>query len=546
MMTLASWRFDYTFADYSGYLRLHPRDPRAMCEVLESCILSEDRNRGRTFLRLIDEFLRGGGDPNLTFPKFDVEENAFRHVTLFQVVYLYWKSPRENWNDAINADFEQLIDRMLSDERTDVRSKFTEHSLLESEHFFNEKQEANYRQREEGYLLEGANIAHYAMAIEDFEMVDKVLRKAPDLLDSTCALMKGKNLLHQEVISVASFLCDNVPDRTQQWCDFSISKAVKRILLLDNNEEVSGDLAHAAVDIKGGVMFFVTRSTKVSLMHLAARLGNEVACGFFRGQRANFVARDSAGLTPFDYLKLSLSERFLTDNTSTKRLLKVLEPIARLNKPLLPEGLILLKREGYWLLYDARTKLARYAYQRLTKASLEKNAGRAEAGAFKVDRDVPQLNRGKSADYAKSGQDIGHMAPAADNASSDQAMADTFLFSNASPQNPGLNRGYWKAFEGYIRKLTALNDLVEVFTGGLFLASNNTVTYRTIGAGQTPVPTHFFKVLYLHKGLTKRAEAYILPNAPVIAGTPYSAFLSTVDKVQELAGIMFDTWRSWV
>lgn len=539
MMTLSPHRFDYTFEDYFRYLEGQPKNACSMRKVLESCIMS-DQAAGRTFLRLVDAFLREGGDPNLSFPEFQIGENTFRNVTFFQIVYLNWKASEKNWNERINAEFEQTVDRMLSDERTDVRAKFTEHVLFKCEHFFNKNREEYHRQREEeGYLLEGATIAHYAIAIEDFEMADKVLRKAPDLLDATCCLMRGKNLLHEQVSSVAYFFCDE-PANTNWWGN-SVSREVECILFLGDNDAALETITGATETINVSL----TRSTNVSLMHLAARHGDAAACGFFRGQRANFVARDSNGFTPFDYLKLSIAECFIPENSSTKRLMKVLEPVTRLNKPLLPESYLLLKKEGYWIMYDPRTRIAHYVYERLTKASLEKNAGRAAGGSFKVDHEVPELNRGKGTDYTKSGYDKGHLRPAANAPSSNKAMEDTFLFSNAYPQKPSLNRGYWKKFEGYIRQLIADHDLIEVFTGALFLANNNTVTYQTIGAGRTAVPTHFYKVLYLYKGLNKRAEAYILPNAPIPKDTPYTNFLCRVDRVQELAGILFNSWRSW-
>jgi endonuclease G len=54
-------------------------------------------------------------------------------------------------------------------------------------------------------------------------------------------------------------------------------------------------------------------------------------------------------------------------------------------------------------------------------------------------------------DYEKSGYDRGHLAPAADMGFSKITMAESFYYSNMSPQVPGFNRGIWKQLEEQTR-----------------------------------------------------------------------------------------------
>ena len=68
-----------------------------------------------------------------------------------------------------------------------------------------------------------------------------------------------------------------------------------------------------------------------------------------------------------------------------------------------------------------------------------------------------ELNSLPSAAFTNSGFDRGHLASAADLPNS----TDTFLTSNAVPQNPKLNRGEWRRLENQIRKLRA----THVITG---------------------------------------------------------------------------------
>src|SRR5882724_4995354 len=55
---------------------------------------------------------------------------------------------------------------------------------------------------------------------------------------------------------------------------------------------------------------------------------------------------------------------------------------------------------------------------------------------FHADTRLAAGARAEKADYAGSGYDQGHMAPAADFKRSDAAMSETFLLSNMAPQRP--------------------------------------------------------------------------------------------------------------
>ncbi len=71
-----------------------------------------------------------------------------------------------------------------------------------------------------------------------------------------------------------------------------------------------------------------------------------------------------------------------------------------------------------------------------------------------------EIFRATFKDYKKSGFDRGHLAPAADHKDSQEAMKETFLLSNMSPQYPRFNQGYWSHFEKYVRNLTNIYPVV--------------------------------------------------------------------------------------
>ena len=107
-----------------------------------------------------------------------------------------------------------------------------------------------------------------------------------------------------------------------------------------------------------------------------------------------------------------------------------------------------------------------------------------------------------ASDYVGSGYDRGHMAPAADNQCSGQdAMIESFYFSNMAPQYGQLNRGDWKTLEMRTRELAKSLDSVKVWTGSVG-------EKRKIG--RVSVPEKCWKVIYIKS--KKEWQAYIFEN----------------------------------
>ena len=181
-------------------------------------------------------------------------------------------------------------------------------------------------------------------------------------------------------------------------------------------------------------------------------------------------------------------------------------------------GYLEYHEQSAWVVY----KLTRDEV--LTKVSKRKNR-------FKEDPEIP-TGSACSADYRQSGYDRGHLAPAADMAFSEQTMADSFYYSNMSPQHPKFNRGIWKKLEEQVRHFAVREGEVYVVTGPV-LPKEKTIT---IGPNQVTVPTHYYKVVY---DLTepKKMIGFILPNTNVKADL--KDFAVTVRQVEEQTGLDF-------
>lgn len=189
-----------------------------------------------------------------------------------------------------------------------------------------------------------------------------------------------------------------------------------------------------------------------------------------------------------------------------------------------------IEREGYALGYSEKHEQALWVQYKLTKAeTLSRKASRQDNFM-----DDPTVKTGSAtlADYAGSGYDRGHLAPAADMHWSDSAMLESFYMSNMSPQAPAFNRGVWKALEQQVRRFAYSEGEVWVATGPVFKGWNG----KTIGANKVAVPPAYYKVVYSEKG--GKMIGFILRNA---AGDEnhLKQYACSVSDVEKATGLRF-------
>lgn len=200
----------------------------------------------------------------------------------------------------------------------------------------------------------------------------------------------------------------------------------------------------------------------------------------------------------------------------------------------------ILSKEFYVICYENDRKIPEWVTYHLSAENLKGTASRKDD--FRPDPALPKGQRAELSDYRNSGYDRGHMAPAADFKRSNIAMSETFLLSNMSPQTPNLNRRTWAELEDEVRSLANSHGNIWIFTGSLFLDSNEHPTVPTtfIGTDRVAVPTNFYKVILCqHSPDTYEMFAFVLPNQrAVLSGTPRD-YIVTVKNVQQLSGLDF-------
>lgn len=188
-----------------------------------------------------------------------------------------------------------------------------------------------------------------------------------------------------------------------------------------------------------------------------------------------------------------------------------------------------ISHTGFSLVYNETHEQASWVTYELTREKTVKGVERTDK--FLPD---PKVTTGTATnkDYEKSGYDRGHLAPAADMSWSETAMAESFYFSNMSPQLPGFNRGVWKRMEELVRAWAAENEKIYVVTGPVLTEGLN-----TIGKNEVSVPNHFYKVILDYSSPEIKGIGFIFPHAS--SSEALHHFAVSIDSVEALTGIDF-------
>lgn len=193
--------------------------------------------------------------------------------------------------------------------------------------------------------------------------------------------------------------------------------------------------------------------------------------------------------------------------------------------PALPSSLhlTLVCHRGYAAMHDDEMLVPRWVAYHLTGPHTLGCIARGNN--FHADDDLPKDRRASPSDYARSGYDKGHMAPAQDFAWAAEVMSDSFSMVNMAPQVPGLNRAQWLRLEESVRAYAFARGEVIVYVGPV-LGDDP----KTIGRGKVAVPQAFWKVIV--DPAKAEAIAFAMPQQAIPKGdlAPWQFTISDVDR----------------
>ncbi len=160
--------------------------------------------------------------------------------------------------------------------------------------------------------------------------------------------------------------------------------------------------------------------------------------------------------------------------------------------------------DAFAVMHSGVSKTPLWAAQRLTRDSLQAAREVPRADSFHAEATLPPKHGAELADYARSGFDRGHMAPAADMPTR-QAQHESFSLANVVPQNRRNNQQLWAAIEGATRHLVNQRGELFVLTGPIF-EGDKIVRLNS----RVFVPTHVFKAVI--DPATGAGAAWLAPN----------------------------------
>lgn len=173
-------------------------------------------------------------------------------------------------------------------------------------------------------------------------------------------------------------------------------------------------------------------------------------------------------------------------------------------RPALQANSVGLCFEAFAVMHSGVSKTPLWSAQHLTRESLKAAKSVKRADSFHAESALPPLHGAELADYARSGFDRGHMAPAADMPTK-EAQHESFSLANVVPQNRKNNQILWSAIEGATRHLTNLRGELYVITGPIFEGEKiERLNERVF------VPTHVFKAVV--DPARSEGAAWLAPN----------------------------------
>lgn len=163
---------------------------------------------------------------------------------------------------------------------------------------------------------------------------------------------------------------------------------------------------------------------------------------------------------------------------------------------------VLLDHRFFLVNYNKDHRLANWVRYTIEKKDLGGNGVRIKKFRYDPLLKAMGIEPVQHNDYANSGYDRGHLAPAEDFSRSQEAIESTFVMSNVIPQTSRVNSGAWRSLEKQVRSYACGEEKITVITGPILKAGLPTLKAKI------SIPQEFFKIV-IDETPPKKSLAFI-------------------------------------
>lgn len=195
---------------------------------------------------------------------------------------------------------------------------------------------------------------------------------------------------------------------------------------------------------------------------------------------------------------------------------------------------------NYSLLYDTDLKIAYWVAYPLCNWYINGSGKRTDAWDYD-----PQVSKSLQANLSRSypakNYDRGHQLPSGDRLRSNAINAQTFYYTNMTPQtDKKLNQTIWMDLEDAVRGWSSATDTLYVVTGAMpTTTTDQTIQYTTdIDSKKIAIPKYYFKALARKVNGQFQTIAYKLDNRDY-DDRNYNQGIMSVKELEELTGFTF-------
>ena len=205
---------------------------------------------------------------------------------------------------------------------------------------------------------------------------------------------------------------------------------------------------------------------------------------------------------------------------------------------------------NYSILYDP----SRYASLWTAYVLCEDHRGSGTGGSWRKNPMIPEEKQANVEHAYPSVDgvtyDRGHQIPNADRNGVNGMQAQTYYWTNSTPQIAAFNQGVWNTLENQVRAAVPSSDSLYVVTGPVYQTVGGSETVRTLKNSSNdgkivPIPNYYYKVILKVRrsgGEVTAASAigfWFTHEAHSGEDWSSSTFVKSVDFIEEKTGFNF-------